>query len=408
MRTLFLAIVLLLLLQPADANDWRQWRGPNGNNVVPPGETVPIEWSGNQNVLWKVNVPGRGHSSPTVVGDLIVLTSAEDASQRQAVFAFDRNSGRQVWSQIVNTGGFPKIHGKNTHASSTACSDGKLIFATFCHHQRVEAFAFDMKGAIQWKRVVGGFQPKKYEYGYAASPTLYRGSLIVSGDTDTGAWLKALDTQTGKIKWEQQRPARLNWGSPIVANVAGKDQLFLSGCEMMASYDPATGRPLWSVPCLTMATCGTAVWDSDIVFASGGYPKAETVAVAANGSGRILWRNRVKCYEQSMLIHNGYLYGFADSGVLYCWNAKTGQEMWKQRLQGPVSASPLLVGNNIYATNERGTTFVFEANPSKFTPVAKNQLGRESFASPGVADNVMYLRVTEQGRQEVLYAISSH
>lgn len=408
MRTLFLAIVLLLLLQPADANDWRQWRGPNGNNVVPSGESVPTEWSGNQNVLWKVNVPGRGHSSPTVVGDLIVLTSAEDASQRQAVFAFDRNSGRQLWSQIVNTGGFPKIHGKNTHASSTACSDGKLIFATFCHHQRVEAFAFDMKGAIQWKRVVGGFQPKKYEYGYAASPTLYRGSLIVSGDTDTGAWLKALDTQTGKIKWEQQRPARLNWGSPIVANVAGKDQLFLSGCEMMASYDPATGRPLWSVPCLTMATCGTAVWDSDIVFASGGYPKAETVAVAANGSGRILWRNRVKCYEQSMLIHNGYLYGFADSGVLYCWNAKTGQEMWKQRLQGPVSASPLLVGNNIYATNERGTTFVFEANPSKFTPVAKNQLGRESFASPGVADNVMYLRVTEQGRQEVLYAISSN
>lgn len=397
---------LFIFNSVAAAADWAVWRGPNGNNVAPAGESVPAKWSSTENVLWKVNVPGRGHSSPTVTGDLIVLTSADESTQRQGVFAYDRRTGKQVWSQVVNTGGFPKIHPKNTHASATACSDGERIFATFCHHERVEAFAFDRRGKLIWKQVVGGFRPRQYEYGYAASPTLYKGTLIVSGDTDTVAWVKALNTESGQIVWERERPRKLNWASPIIATVAGKEQMFLSGCEMMAAYDPQSGTPLWSTPCLTMATCGTSVWDSDTVYASGGYPRAETVAVKADGSGQILWRNRVKCYEQSLLIHNGYLYGFADTGVMYCWDAKTGREMWKQRLQGPVSASPLLAGNRIYATNERGMTFVFEANPQQFRLVERNQLGVESFASPAVADNVMFLRVTEQGRQEVLYAIS--
>ena len=399
-------VVIPATITQTHAGDWAQWRGPNGNNIAPAGERIPVEWSSTKNVLWKVNVPGRGHASPTVVGDLIVLSSAEEPSQRQGVFAFDRRTGKQVWGEVVSTGGFPKIHPKNTHASATTCSDGRLIFATFCHHQTIEAFAFDLSGKLQWKQTVGGFRPRQYEYGYAASPTLYNGTLIVSGDTDTVAWLKALDTKTGRIVWEQERPRKLNWASPIIATVSGKEQLFLSGCEMMAAYDPGSGKPLWSTPCLTMATCGTAVWDEDTVYASGGYPKPETVAVKADGSGRILWRNRVKCYEQSMLLHNGYLYGFSDTGVMYCWEAKTGREMWKERLQGPVSASPLLVGDTIYASNERGVTFVFKANPQRFTPVAKNQLGRESFASPTVADNVLFLRVTEGGRQEVLYAIS--
>lgn len=387
------------------ADDWTQWRGPNHNNVAADGQSVPVEWSEAKNVVWKVEVPGRGHSSPTVVGDLIVLTSADEQSQRQAVFGFDRATGKQKWATNISEGGFAKVHPKNTHASATACSDGTHVFATFCHHNKIEAVALDMQGKIIWRQDVGGFAPKLYEYGYAASPTLYNGTLIISADSDTVAWLKALDVKTGRIVWQQDRPKMLNWSSPIVATVAGKEQLFISGSEMMASYSPESGKPLWTVTCLTMATCGTAVWDNDVVYASGGYPKKETVAVKADGSGQILWTNKVKCYEQSMLIHDGYLYGFDDNGVVYCWEAKTGKEMWKQRLQGPVSASPVLVGDNIYACNERGTTFVFKANPIAFEAVAKNQLGSESFATPTVVDNRIYLRVAGKDRQETLYAI---
>lgn len=407
---LLLFTVALSLPAQLHADDWAQWRGPNGNNVAAAGQNVPTAWNETRNVIWKTIVPGRGHSSPTVIGNLIVLTSADEPSQRQAVFGFDRTTGKRLWGTIISQGGFPKIHAKNTHASSTACSDGQQIYVTFNHHKKVEAVALDMQGNIVWRRDVGGFDPRQYEYGYAASPTLYDGRLIISADSDTVAWVAGLDTQTGRVLWKQDRPAKLNWSSPIVADVAGKKQLFISGCDMLAAYDPSTGEPLWSRPCLTMATCGTVVWDDDTVYASGGYPKKETVAVVADGSGRIRWKNTAKCYEQSMLLHDGHLYAFDDNGIVFCWHAKTGQEKWKKRLGGPVSASPVLVGDTIYASNERGTTFVFKADPDAFRPVAQNQLGTSSFATPSVVDNVIYLRAAEGeggNRVETLYAIGT-
>jgi hypothetical protein len=232
--------------------------------------------------------------------------------------------------------------------------------------------------------------------------------LIISADCDTIAWIKALDPATGKVIWEQNRPKMLNWGSPIVAKLGGREQLLLSGTERIASYDPSNGKPLWEARCLTMATCGTVVWDGDIVFASGGYPDPETAAVAADGSGRVLWTNRVKCYEQSMLAYDGHVYAFSDNGIVFCWDGKTGQERWAKRLQGPVSSSPLLVGDTIYATNEAGTTWVFKATPAAYTEVARNQLGTSSFASTVAVDGRLFLRVAEGGgasRKESLYCI---
>ena len=410
MRAFIVTAICLLSLSSATAADWLQWRGPNHNNVAASGQTIPTKWSTTQNVLWKTLVPGRGHSSPIVVGNLIVLTSADERGQQQGVFAFNRRTGKQEWGTLISKGGFPRVHNKNTHASATACSDGQQIYATFNHHEKIEAVALNMQGKVVWRKDVGGFVPRQYKYGYAAAPTLYKGKLIISADSDTIAWVKALDTKTGQVAWSQNRPQKLNWSAPIVGNVAGKDQLFISGCEMIASYDPATGRPLWSQPCLTMATCGTVVWDNDTVYASGGYPKRQTVAVKADGSGNIPWSNGTKCYEQSMLLHDRHLYAVDDNGIAYCWHAKSGREKWKTRLQGPVSASPVLVGDNILASNERGTTFVFKANPDRYQSVAQNQLEQEAFATPTVVDSVIYLRVASGSggsRKETLYAIGS-
>ncbi len=338
-----------------------------------------------------------------------MLTSADERNQVQAVIAFDRNTGKQRWLTPVSRGGFPKIHLKNTHASPTVASTGGLFYATFCHHGKIEAVAVDRSGQIIWKQDVGPFRPKAYEYGYGASPTIYKNALIVTGSCDTSAWMKALDSKTGRQLWQQKRPQVLNWASPIVAEVGGHEQLLLSGGHMIAGYDPSSGKPDWKANCLTMATCGTCVWADGTVIASGGFPDPQTAAVAADGSGRVLWTNRVKCYEQSMLAYDGHVYALADNGVAYCWNAKTGQERWKNRLSGPVSVSPLLVGDHIYAANEKGTMYVFKASPNAFQAVAKNQLGNESFATPAVADNVMYLRVAHgrrNQRQETLYAIA--
>ncbi|MEJ7591254.1 MAG: PQQ-binding-like beta-propeller repeat protein [Planctomycetaceae bacterium] len=402
-------VCVMIASSAAQAKDWTQWRGPNHTNIAEAGLEVPTEWSETKNVIWKVDVPGRGHASPVITGNTIVLSTADERSQTQAVIAFDRKSGKQLWMTPISQGGFPPAHEKNTHASATPATDGTLIFATFCHHEKIEAVALDLKGKIVWRKDVGGFRPKQYEYGYAASPTIYKDKLIISADCDTIAWVKALKISDGSVAWEQQREKMLNWSSPIVASISGRDQLLLSGTHQIAAYDPANGKPLWSTPCLTMATCGTCTWEDNLIFASGGYPDPETVAVKADGSG-VAWKNKVKCYEQSMVVQNGYLYAFADNGIAYCWNAKSGKEMWKQRLSGPVSASPLLVRDTIFATNEAGTTWAFKANPKQYEQLAENQLGNSAFASMAAVDGQLFIRTARgdgAGRKETLYCVGS-
>lgn len=402
-------LMLSSLSASALAGEWTQWRGPSRQNIAESGNTVPAEWSESKNVVWRADVPGRGHASPTITGNFVFLSTSDDASQTQGVVAFDRKTGAQLWITPVSQGGFPKIHPKNTHASPTVATDGKHVYATFCHHQKVEAVALDLKGKIIWRKDVGGFRPEAYEYGYAASPTIYRDMLIISGDCDTIAWLKALKLADGQTAWEQKRPKSLNWSSPIVANISGRDQLLLSGSFMIASYDPATGKSLWETKCLTMATCGTCIWEGDLVFASGGYPDSETVAVKADGSG-VAWSNQVRCYEESMLVDKGYVYAFAGNGVLHCWDAKSGKEMWKQRLKGPVSTSPLLVGDTIFATNEAGTTWAFRATGKEYELIAQNQLGDSGFASMAAVDGQLFIRTSKgdgPGRKETLYCIGT-
>lgn len=391
----------------ATSSDWRQWRGPNRNGIAADGQTPPTSWSDSENVIWKTKVPGRGHSSPTVVGDRIFLQSADEQDQVQFVLAFDRNTGDQIWKTDVSQGGFPKTHNKNTHASPTVACNGTTLFASFVHHDAVHLYAFDLDGNEVWKQELGPFAPKSYQYGYAPSPTLYGSTVIVAADTDTGGFITARSQTDGTEVWTTERPGELSYSSPIITTIAGKDQLLISGGYKVRSYDPATGTENWSVAGATMATCGTMVWDGSMVFASGGYPKSETVGVRAD-TGQVVWRNGQKCYEQSMLAFGGHLYAVTDRSIAYCWDARTGDEKWKGRLSGSVSASPILAGGNIYLSNEDGTTYVFKGSSESFELIAENQLGDEAFATPTFCGNQIYLRVADSSggsRQEYLYCV---
>jgi len=404
-----LAALTLGLSSLAHANDWPVWRGPTFNGIAADGQSVPTQWSRAKHVVWKVDVPGRGHSSPIVVGQRIVLTTADESRQTQSVVCFDRATGRQLWQTVVNEGGLPEeIHKKNTHASPTPSSNGTHVFAAFNNHDAVQLACLTLDGKTVWKRTVGAYKPSKYRFGYAPSPLLYKSTVIVSSETENEAYLVAVDQATGKDIWRTPRPRAVSYSSPIVAHVAGREQLLLSGGDQVSSYDPTNGRPLWTTQAIAPATCGTIVWDGDMVYASGGYPKKQTAGIRADGSGRVIWSNTEKCYEQSMLVHGGYLYAFTDNGIVFCWRALDGKEMWSERLRGPVSASPIFAGGHIYAANERGTTYVFKADPRGFELVAENELGDESFASPTICGNRIYLRVAEgrgASRQETLYCI---
>jgi hypothetical protein len=394
--------------QTAKPGDWPWWRGPNFNGIAEAGQDVPLEWGDSRNLLWKVRVPGRGHASPTVVGNRIFLSTADERSPSQGVVAFDRETGKQLWLTPISQGGFPKTHPKNTHATPTVACDGERLFVTFHHHDKLTLAALDLDGKRLWTEEIGPYAPRLYEYGYAPSPLLYRDNVILCADYEGGGYLVSHDRATGKRVWRSKRPVSYSFSSPVVATVAGKEQLLLSGCAVVAAYDPATGAELWSTPGTTMATCGTMVWDGDLVFASGGYPQAQTICVKADGSGRVVWKNNVKCYEQSMLAVKGYVYAVSDQGVAYCWRGADGREMWKQRLSGPVSSSPVLAGDAILATVEDGTTYVFRANPEKYEAIARNKLGDEGFATLAVCGNRIYLRGATGGgnsREEWLYCV---
>jgi outer membrane protein assembly factor BamB len=151
----------------------------------------------------------------------------------------------------------------------------------------------------------------------------------------------------------------------------------------------------------------TVVTDGERIFVSGGWPKNFTMAVVADGSGKIAWQNNTRVYVPSMIAKAGHLYAVTDAGIAICWKSETGEELWKERLGGDFFASPVMVGERIYASNVRGQTFVFEATPARFRILAQNQLGDEAYASPVICDNRIYLRVAKRGdsRQEFLYCI---
>lgn len=392
------------------ARDWPWWRGPSRDGHAD-STPVPTQFGETENVVWKVRVPGRGHSSPTVVNNRVFLTTANTNEKIHYVLAFDRGTGKQLWEKAVNRGAFPaKNHPKNTEATPSIASDGERLFATFYHHDKVAAVCLDLDGNIVWEKDVCKFRPRTYEYGYAPSPILYQGNVIIAAEYDGESSITALDRKSGHQAWRAPRPTMISFSTPVIAHVAGKDQMLISGAQKIFSYNPSNGKTLWSVEGTTLATCGTMVWDGDTVFASGGFPKKETIAVKADGSQKILWQNNQKCYEQSMIADQGYVYALDDNGVMFCWRGTDGTEMWKRRLTGPVSASPVLANGAIYWANELGTIYVFRPDPKKFDLIAENQVGTDSFPSPAICGGQIFLRVghgSGADRQEWLYCFAN-
>ena len=342
-----------------------------------------------------------------VVGDLVIVTTATEDGQ--FVLAYARSDGSIRWKERCHEGGLPdRLHRKNTAATPTPASDGSTVYVAFHNSGRVFVTAISIGGERIWQIDAGPYECD-YGYGYAPSPVLFQGNrLLVSAEFTEGGFLAAFDTRKGAEVWRTPRRIKTSYSSPVVATVAGREQILLTGGSMVCSYDPADGSLLWEVEGSSNATCGTPVWSEDMIFASGGFPQQETVAVKVSETPRVAWKNNDKSYEQSLLYHDGHLYAFNDGGIAVCWEAVSGEEKWKVRLGGPVSASPILAGGRIYAMNERGITHVFEPNPSKFVKLSENQLGDEGFSTPSFVGEDVFLRTaTHSGeRQEWLYCLS--
>ncbi|MCE9565715.1 MAG: PQQ-binding-like beta-propeller repeat protein [Planctomycetes bacterium] len=384
--------------------DWAWWRGPDRTGIAPK-QNPPLKWSATENVLWKSPVPGRGHGSPSVVGDRIFLATADHDNETQSVLCFDRTTGKPLWETVVHRGGFVKGNVKSSLASCTIACDGKRVFVNFLNAGAITTTALDLDGKQVWQTKISDYV---LHQGFGSSPALYGSLVIVSADNKGGGLIAALDRATGKLVWSHERPKFPNYVSPIILKADGRDQLFLSGCELVTSLDPLTGKKIWETKGSTTECVTSAVTDGKVVFTSGGYPKNHVAAVATDGSGKVVWENKTRVYVPSMVVREDHLYAVLDEGVAMCWRCDTGKELWKERLDGTFSASPVFVGDTVFATNEAGKTFVFKATPEGFTPISVNKLGDDAFATPTICGDRIYMRVASQvngKRQEMLYCI---
>lgn len=378
------------------ADDWPWWFGPNLDNVAATSQDVPVRWTDTENVIWQIDVPGRGHGSPCLWGDHIYLPTADDKDEVQSVLCYERSTGNKLWQTEVHRGGFMRSHPKGSHASSTPACDGHHVFMPFMVQEGIWLTALNLDGTIAWQKPLGKFNSM---HGFAASPLVYKSVVIIAVDSVEKGFLAAVHRGTGEVVWKIERPGYKlgSYASPVVGHVAGRDQLLIHGPYKVYSYDPATGDLLWTCDGPSELTSNTMNLGQDTVYSSGGYPRKSLLSIRADGSGdvtgtHVVWTKKGKtAYVTSMLLVDGLLYMVEDGGEATCFEATTGIVIWQANLAGAFSSSPVLSGKHIYVVNEDGVTFVFRAGRI-FELVAKNDLADGGFATPVVCGNRIYLR----------------
>ena len=381
---------------------WPFWRGPSGQGLVE-GKGYPSTWSETENILWRVQVPGRGHSSPIVWADRIFLTTAAADGSSRSVLCFRRADGKLLWDRVVPEAPAEKLYPKNSYASSSPTTDGKLVYAYF-GNAGVVAVGFD--GKIVWHTKFG---PVSLYHGPGGSPLLYKDRLILfqeqrlmdrNATTDPG-FMVALDAKTGRELWRQTRTPQPGWGTPIAIRAGDRDELIVSSSRRIEAFDPATGVLLWFSTGNTFEVIPMPVVGHGLVYCSSGRA-GPTFAVRPGGSGdvtasRVVWSTpKGSSFVPSPLLFGDYLYTVNDmASVVTCHHAKTGEVVGQFRLgeakREGFSASPVAVDGKIYFTNDDGETFVLNPAPD-FKLLHVNRLGEQTLASPALVDGRWYIR----------------
>jgi len=380
----------------AASGSWPRWRGPSGQGLAA-DSGYPDTWSDTQNVLWRVRVPGRGHSSPIVWGDRIFLTAGY-GDGRAAIVSFRRSDGRQSWETVVPDRTPEHVHPKNSQASATPTTDGNRVFASFGNKG---VLAVDVDGRVLWHRSLGAID--NY-HGTAGSPLLYKDKVILFQDHAGGAFVTALDAATGRPVWRTGRQGSVGWSTPIAIRAFDHDEIIVSSERRVTAYDPETGRELWTAGGNLFEVIPTPVVGHGLVFCASGRA-GPTLAIRPGGKGdvtrtHVAWQSpRGSPFVPSPLVYGDYLYIVNDmASTAASFEAATGKLIWQGRLgvatREGFSASPVGVDGKIFFTNDEGETFVVKAGPT-FELLHVNKLHARTLASPALVDKRWYFR-TEQ------------
>ncbi|MCX6878559.1 MAG: PQQ-binding-like beta-propeller repeat protein [Verrucomicrobia bacterium] len=383
-----------ILAASAWAGEWPCWRGARGDGVSE--ETnAPVRWSSIENVAWKVPIPGVGHSSPVIGGDRVFVTTYLEQGHRRVLLCLDRPSGKTLWEKTVVTAAPEQKHNLNSYASGTPATDGQRVWVALLQARDIVVVCLDMDGKELWRKSPGTFASV---HGFCSSPVPYKDMIILNCDQDAVACIVAFDKATGSERWRTDRPNRTrSYCTPTIFQAAGKQQMVLSGSKCVASYDPDTGKQHWLIDGPTDQFVAGVVFTDDIFFVTGGFPDLHIVAIRPDGEGNvtashIAWRDtQGVSYVPSPIAHGKYFFVVADRGLATCFEAKTGQRMWQEKLGRHHSASAVSAGGNLYFLDDDGRMFVLKAGP-QFEVIAKNDLGEECYASPAISRGQIFIR----------------
>jgi outer membrane protein assembly factor BamB len=400
-RSPFVLSTLLLAAVTASAANWPRFRGPNGTGVAD-DKDIPVAWKDND-VLWKLPLPGLGNSSPVIWGDRLFVQAAPSSGKERLLLCIAVADGKILWSRSMPGGTFKTLNRKNTLASSTPAVDGERVYVSVWDGRDITMAAYDLNGAPLWHRKLGAF---KSQHGAGASPVVYGDKVFFANDQDGTSTIHAFDSRTGKTVWDAPRPAyRACYSAPFLLEKNGHaPELIVVSTMGITSYEPDTGRQNWNYiwkfsAKMPLRTTGSAVYSGGMLFACSGDGGGDRhmIALELTGAGpntkvRLAWENKRDFpYVPTLLTRGDHLYFVNDKGMAGCYEARTGKRVWFERLAREFTSSPVMIDGKIYAASEDGDVFVFAAEPT-YRLLARNSLGETVRATPAVADNRLFVR----------------
>ncbi len=396
-RYLLTSALTLALAVTLSAADWAQFKGPNATGVSPE-KNLPTEWSKTAGQKWKATLPARGVSSPIVFGDRVYVTcSSGIRDDRLHVLCFDATTGKQLWHRQLQATGGTAAHPKSCMAANTPVADETGVYALFATG---DLAAFDTDGTLRWYRsLVGDYPTVTNQVGMAASPVLVRDRLIVPMDNAGESFLAAVDTKYGKNVWKAERPRDINWVTPIVRTVGNTTEVLFDAPSGLAAYDAASGEKRWASK-LTKGSIPTGTLDGDTLYMPVGGVTAIKLGPKGPEGEPVMKAKDVQPGMPSPLVYLGKVYAVTGQGTATCADAKTGKLLYKERVKGAFSASPVAGDGKVYFLNETGGCTVIDGKADTFEVLAVNELGEETLGTPAIANGRIFIRT-----DKALYAI---
>jgi len=398
-QSLVLVIVSIASLASlSTAQDWPRFRGPNGSGVSD-ATTVPTKWTDND-YNWQIDLPGAGHSSPVVLGDLLVVTCGVPDNGARIVLALEAISGKERWRKTLHAATH-RAHKLNSSASATQSLDADNVYTCWTTPDSFLLMALDHQGHERWRVNLGTF---KAGHGDGVSPIVHGNFVIVPKEHEGESEIVALDRSTGKVTWRVPRRSRTTWATPCVfRNGAGESELIFSSYEHgITSLRPNDGKLNWEADVFSKehfeSTIGSPIVAGDLVLGMSGYLAVRQEVIAVRPAGRamkiakpIYTLDRGAPLCTTPLVIGELLFLWADEGIVSCANAHSGELHWQKRVGGKYYASPVALNGHVYNVSTDGTVVVVAAH-ERYSLISRMKLGQGSHSTPAVANGVMYLR----------------